>query len=795
MINHTALIVNNIIYILFFTILSAQPTYEFEIIAIPEMDTPIRMNDDGSKIVGTNYSGQALIWTDSAGIQILGEGELWGISEDDRIFGEMLNANGYGEAALIENGEISFLGNVEGGNSCDAFYSSGLGISTDGSTGVGMGWINCGTEAFYWTDENGIVGLGLYEGQSTKAQAVSGDGQLIGGWAQTSNRATCLWDRDGNITLLGSLQAGNDYGEVQAINNDGTQVVGYCAGNAGNNTEGFVWTEEGGMFGLGVPPNSAATNRSLAMDISENNVVIGQYLNETPVFYKACIYTEETGEFVNLRDYLLSLGMEEIQGWDLQRAFCISDDGNVFAGYGKDPANNWTGWRIRIIVGEAPGETLLVPSEYSTIQDAINASEDRDTILVAPGTYTENINFMGKNIVIGSYGMTYGSDEMFMHQTIIDGGGNGSVVTVTSGEDSSAVLHGFTIQNGVSDFGGGIMIESSEPTFQYLLINNNQAEYGGGVYARYDCEPVFNYVTVLENTAGQGGGMRFRDNANPMISNCTIKWNTSSGEGGGIYCNNADPKIFYTSIIGNIANEGGDAIYLKINCDVNFINTTIFGNGNSVNDISSTVFCITNCSLLLRNTIIWENHGPAVEFSSTSNPNSVSVNYCDVEGGQSGITTNDNGSISWLTGNVEINPLFCNPDSGDFNLAENSPCVGTGQDGANIGALDVGCGSILLTHKDVVPLQYILHQNYPNPFNPITTIHYDLPDDALVNITIFDMMGRAVKTMVKSRQNAGFKSIQWNATNNAGQAVSAGLYLYTIDAGQFRQTKKMVLLK
>ena len=783
------------IYILFFTILSAQPTYEFEIIAIPEMDTPIRMNDDGSKIVGTNYSGQALLWTDSAGVQILGEGELWGISEDDRIFGEMLNANGYGEAALIENGEISFLGNVEGGNSCDAFYSSGLGISTDGSTGVGMGWISCGTEAFYWTDEDGIVGLGQYEGQSTKAQAVSGDGQLIGGWAQTSNRATCLWDRDGNITLLGSLQAGNDYGEVQAINNDGTQVVGYCSGNAGNNTEGFVWTEEGGMFGLGVPPNSAATNRSLAMDISENNVVIGQYLNETPVFYKACIYTEETGEFVNLRDYLLDLGMEEIQGWDLQRAFCISDDGYVFAGYGKDPANNWTGWRIRIIVGEAPGEMLLVPSEYSTIQDAINASEDRDTILVAPGTYTENINFMGKNIVIGSYGMIYGGEEMFMHQTIIDGGGNGSVVTVTSGEDSSAVLHGFTIQNGASDFGGGIMIESSEPTFEYLLINNNQADYGGGVYARYDCEPVFNYVSVIENTAGQGGGMRFRDNANPMISNCTIKWNTSSGEGGGIYCNNANPKIVYTSIVANIANEGGDAIYLKINCDVNFTNTTIVGNGNPENDISSTVFCITNCSLLLTNTIIWENHGPAVEFSSTSNPNSVSVNYCDVEGGQDGITTNDNGSISWLPGNIEIDPLFCNSDSGDFNLAENSPCVGTGQEGANMGALDVGCDPILLTHKDVIPLQYVLHQNYPNPFNPVTTLRYDLPKDALVNITIYNMTGRIVKNLVSSQQNTGYKSVQWNATNNAGQPVSAGLYLYTIDAGQFRQTKKMVLLK
>jgi flagellar hook assembly protein FlgD len=77
----------------------------------------------------------------------------------------------------------------------------------------------------------------------------------------------------------------------------------------------------------------------------------------------------------------------------------------------------------------------------------------------------------------------------------------------------------------------------------------------------------------------------------------------------------------------------------------------------------------------------------------------------------------------------------------------------------------------------------------------MTTLRYDLPEDAMVNITIYDMMGRIVKTMVNSRQNAGFKSIQWNATNNAGQPVSAGLYLYTIQAGSFRQTRKMILLK
>ena len=85
--------------------------------------------------------------------------------------------------------------------------------------------------------------------------------------------------------------------------------------------------------------------------------------------------------------------------------------------------------------------------------------------------------------------------------------------------------------------------------------------------------------------------------------------------------------------------------------------------------------------------------------------------------------------------------------------------------------------------------------NYPNPFNPVTTLHYDLPEDGLVNITIYDMMGRVVSNLVSSQQRAGYKSIQWNATNSTGQPVSAGLYLYTIEAGQFRQTKKMVLLK
>ena len=106
-----------------------------------------------------------------------------------------------------------------------------------------------------------------------------------------------------------------------------------------------------------------------------------------------------------------------------------------------------------------------------------------------------------------------------------------------------------------------------------------------------------------------------------------------------------------------------------------------------------------------------------------------------------------------------------------------------------------GANEILSIQSETVPLLYTLYQNYPNPFNPVTSLRYDLPEDGLVNITVYDMMGRIVKTLVNSSQTAGYKSIRWNATNDRNEPVSAGLYLYTIQAGEFRQTKKMVLLK
>ena len=101
----------------------------------------------------------------------------------------------------------------------------------------------------------------------------------------------------------------------------------------------------------------------------------------------------------------------------------------------------------------------------------------------------------------------------------------------------------------------------------------------------------------------------------------------------------------------------------------------------------------------------------------------------------------------------------------------------------------------ILNRENVIPITFALHQNYPNPFNPITTLRYDLTEVNLVTLTVYDMLGRMVVQLVNTAQEAGFKSVQWNATDSMGRPVSAGVYLYKIQAGEFVETKKMILLK
>ena len=105
--------------------------------------------------------------------------------------------------------------------------------------------------------------------------------------------------------------------------------------------------------------------------------------------------------------------------------------------------------------------------------------------------------------------------------------------------------------------------------------------------------------------------------------------------------------------------------------------------------------------------------------------------------------------------------------------------------------------NILASYNDSESLlkTFMLYPNYPNPFNPTTTIRYNLLQSSLVNITIYDMMGRKIKTLINQSQDAGQRSIVWKATNDFGHPVSTGIYLYQIHAGDNIQTKKMIFLK
>jgi len=110
------------------------------------------------------------------------------------------------------------------------------------------------------------------------------------------------------------------------------------------------------------------------------------------------------------------------------------------------------------------------------------------------------------------------------------------------------------------------------------------------------------------------------------------------------------------------------------------------------------------------------------------------------------------------------------------------------------GSETIGAGSYRLNYLPM-PDEFSLYQNYPNPFNPVTQIKYDLPEASHVQLFIYDILGREVTSLVNEVQDAGYRSITWHGTDEFGKNVGAGMYFYLIQAGDFRQVKKMVLLK
>ena len=356
---------------------------------------------------------------------------------------------------------------------------------------------------------------------------------------------------------------------------------------------------------------------------------------------------------------------------------------------------------------------------FETIQHAINVSADGDFVLALPGIYYEQINFDGKDITVGSQYHTTG-DTSYIEETVIDGSDETCPVTFWQGETRDAILTGFTIQNGlgcVYGQGGGIYIEYSSPTLNHLIIQNNHATTsGGGVLVNIGSNPLLKNLTIRSNSFDMngggisisgasaeiencnihnnhsmqnysaGGGISF-SNSTGSISNSTISTNIVDDKGGGIYCNNANLTLNHTVIVKNSANHGG-GVYGGTNSTVNIQFVTI--SDNNAED-GGGIYLKDNSTSLVDHTILWNDSPQEIFLSPNDAAAQVSVGYSDVQGGEEGIVTNDNGYVYWFDGNIESDPLFCEPENGNYFVAANSPCQILSSD---IGALGVGCDAL-----------------------------------------------------------------------------------------------------
>jgi hypothetical protein len=184
---------------------------------------------------------------------------------------------------------------------------------------------------------------------------------------------------------------------------------------------------------------------------------------------------------------------------------------------------------------------------YCSIQTAIDNAGDGDEIVVAPGTYFETIDFLGKAVTLRS------SDGPEV--TTIDAQENGTVVTCHSGEGPKTVLDGLTITGGSSFQAGGMRNSGSSPSVTTCTFVGNAAGWRGGAMFNENSSPTVTDCTFVDNSAHNEGGAMFNENSNPTVTDCTFERNRAYA-GGGMFNVNSSPRVKGCEFVGNDGQGG-----------------------------------------------------------------------------------------------------------------------------------------------------------------------------------------------------------------------------------------------